>query len=914
MDTKIPGSQGHYHALAPSENSEETAVSAPCVGKMRIPSNGEAVSVRVVASTPSSSTAAALDLITPSLKSGLLKPLRVEEVKELLANTDCDEGTWKNVGGTFDEEDFFDPRAHLLSDDSCLLAGEKIEEVSSLHKRSDIAKKTDRFGLIKPSLKIDADSDEDLSSLLPKEKQVVADDCLERFEDWNIIETEKKLNSKKYLDLSKEIDTVARCFFDNRRELVSLLSSLKKAVTEIGHSQKLLVSTSFNHFDVKRLRSEIESYCEQLIRSYSLLEKHDDTQSTPLPAKIVDLKNKVIQELHVQRDHLKLKEAALTQYLQSDPFNDKNILRPRRILAEGVRLLGEKVVCLTQQRIDALPALIQYATGHLKTNFEEELHRLPDSIDAFNKLLQDWYAHEVVIYDSADPERRSQEPQFYTRDKTRNNPIEKYDEGYFLNELKTLCSRAGIAQSTIDGLQTSMVKRSAEKAMNEVFSWNVALRDMTVSLNGETKHFRQTSEPLSQSATVVGQEVLELGIHGIVPATRADGRAPINARRTTLVELLTKKEDGTYVTELVHERQQHGIVDHFHLNEPERSQANMKSARQLIQYGMETDREFIVAQIEKRRRGDTTPAKVFYINTNLTTPTATPRDLPGKKDTHDERTYSNKQGEAFRAVAGQNKIFHVLDPDSGEIQEIAADITFIDFRFPVNYALDRLGAFDPGMKAGVFFGLSTWDQLHRHNADEFKKLFGALLPTSTITGQIGSTLNRLNDISVDETKSDQQREAAEKMRSDITRECFYVRSIFADKSYQSAKDGDRFKMPRHIDLLVNKFREATSLIGDLDTRVINAGGCMSGKDREGVANVEAEAAVMIEKMGRVNSPGHHFNDQERDIYNTSMALVVDNTLQVTGFGGSKNAHEVEERIGDPSVVEYAMGLSKKAKT
>jgi hypothetical protein len=122
------------------------------------------------------------------------------------------------------------------------------------------------------------------------------------------------------------------------------------------------------------------------------------------------------------------------------------------------------------------------------------------------------------------------------------------------------------------------------------------------------------------------------------------------------------------------------------------------------------------------------------------------------------------------------------------------------------------------------------------------------------------------------------------------------------------------KMPRHIDLLANKFREATRLLRDFNTRVINAGGCMSGKDREGVAHAEAVAAVMIEKMGSIVSPGHAFSDEERVIYDTAVSLVVDNTLLVTGYGGSKNAEEVASRIGDHDAVIYDAGLSGKAKT
>ena len=392
-----------------------------------------------------------------------------------------------------------------------------------------------------------------------------------------------------------------------------------------------------------------------------------------------------------------------------------------------------------------------------------------------------------------------------------------------------------------------------------------------------------------------------------------DGRAPINTRRAILVEVLDEKnEDGTHRFCLLGERFQHGVNDYSHLEEPERTKANNRSAAQLIQYGIEADPEFVRELLRKQTFEDETPSAVFFINTNLTTPTRTPRDLPtllsGKKGTHDEREYSRHQGMALQAASGVGKSFEVLDPYDRQIKKITTNVQSIDLRFPVNYALNLVGALDLGMMIG------TWDELHQHNAGEFQKIFGGLNPNNPIGGLIGPSYQKLRALATNQTKTEEERIAATALRREIEDQCLIVRSLFQSKAYQSAADGDRMKMPRHIDLLVNKFREATRLVGDFNMRVINAGGCMSGKDREGVAHAEAVAAVMIEKMGGAVVPGRPFSEEENAIYNTAVSLVVDNTLLVTGYGGSKNAEEVAARIRNHYAVMYAAGLSRKAKT
>jgi len=314
--------------------------------------------------------------------------------------------------------------------------------------------------------------------------------------------------------------------------------------------------------------------------------------------------------------------------------------------------------------------------------------------------------------------------------------------------------------------------------------------------------------------------------------------------------------------------------------------------KQLIQSGAEADVVFIQDAIKN-------PAEqhaVFYINTNLTTPTWTPR---GNKN--DEYTYSENQGTAMRALEGE-QTFSVLNPAFGASAEkanVELKVACIDFRFPVNYAISDVSedvrALDPGM-------IFAWLALKAHNEGEFRKLFGRLDSRAPIGGIMESTYKKLEEKII---AGDQD---AIKLKAEIDEQVECIRDMFQTDAYKRAGE-DRFKMPRHIDLLVNAFRRASELVDDHKVRVVNAGGCMSGKDREGVANAENEAAVIVQDLGGKVQPGlgGRYNEEAQAIYDHCMTGVVHNTRQVTTVGGSKNAEEIKKQMRDPHAIAYAKG-------
>ncbi|MBX9577945.1 MAG: hypothetical protein K2W97_05660 [Chthoniobacterales bacterium] len=618
---------------------------------------------------------------------------------------------------------------------------------------------------------------------------------------------------------------------------------------------------------VERQRTKVEVYfykCSpgsKVEQSLDKLEKKLGTSLSPEGEDKLVLPPKMLLQLGEQRDHLIVKEKMLSDYLKRDPFNDKNVHYSRRIYAEAAKLVFEK-------KFDEIN---ESQREGLKSDF------------------QAWYQAEVDSYEAADPTKRSQEPDFYLNKTNPENPLVKYSALRAAQKLSELLPEA---------ISESAVKQAASEVMNEHLDWEKVESDMVFSLGEKTGSYSQVSTPLSKSETAVGGDLREQGILGMIPSVRDNGRAPTNARLTQLfkMEYVVNPHTGEREEKkvLLHERQQHGINDHFAIQDPrERHKANVNSMKQLVQSGAEADKAFIQDAIAH----PTEEHQVFYINTNLTTPTWTPR---GNKN--NEEAYSRHQGAAMRAIE-EVQTFSVLNPDNLEERaDINLKVTCIDFRFPVNYAISSFSedkrSIDPGM---VF----AWPALKAHNEGEFKKLFGSLDDKAPIGGIMESTYQQL------EGKVNSGDEGAIELKTEIDQQITYVRNMFRTEAYKTAGE-DRFKMPRHIDLLVNAFRQASELVDDHQVRVVNAGGCMSGKDREGVANAENEAAVIIQDLGGKVEPGEggRYDEETQAIYDSCMTGVVHNTRQVTGIGGSKNAEEIANQMSDPHAIAYAKGGAK----
>ena len=167
----------------------------------------------------------------------------------------------------------------------------------------------------------------------------------------------------------------------------------------------------------------------------------------------------------------------------------------------------------------------QECSGKQREQFAQEKAQLEGAIAQLRTSLAAWHTTEIEACELADPEVCSRPPEFYLTNATAANPIVRYTETYFLKQLQQLYRAAGraagVPEQITARIDTNKIRTATEHAMNELQSWDLVTRDMTVACHGETKRFRQISVPLSASATAVGNAVFAQGVHGIVPATRA---------------------------------------------------------------------------------------------------------------------------------------------------------------------------------------------------------------------------------------------------------------------------------------------------------------------------------------------------------------------------------------------------------
>ena len=132
MDAKISGAQRSYHTPV----NEEKVVPPSAPGEMRIGSDNRAVPVAIARGVVSSATAMnQLGLIEHAPGNRPFRPLLQEEVKKIFdGNTSAtsyvdDACTWRNVGGDSAEDDFFEPAAFTLGENSNRLTHRPIAEL-----------------------------------------------------------------------------------------------------------------------------------------------------------------------------------------------------------------------------------------------------------------------------------------------------------------------------------------------------------------------------------------------------------------------------------------------------------------------------------------------------------------------------------------------------------------------------------------------------------------------------------------------------------------------------------------------------------------------------------------------------------------------------------------------------------------
>lgn len=117
-------------------------------------------------------------------------------------------------------------------------------------------------------------------------------------------------------------------------------------------------------------------------------------------------------------------------------------------------------------------------------------------------------------------------------------------------------------------------------------------------------------------------------------------------------------------------------------------------------------------------------------------------------------------------------------------------------------------------------------------------------------------------------------------------------------------------MSRHILALQGLAEEVFALKGVVDQAATMSKGCKSDKDRGGVTDVELKHLIITEDMGGHITPDTELGSEDQANYYAvaSGSGQIENQQYNTGLGGSKEAGKLKERIPDPIVRQYLMGL------
>ena len=232
------------------------------------------------------------------------------------------------------------------------------------------------------------------------------------------------------------------------------------ATSNIGTLQKsyeLLNETLFDPGAVLKLRDVVRLQCEARKEIKTSIES---SQASEVAAP----DQPSIQALEREINHLQLKEAALTQYLRSNPFNDKNVLRPRRNLVEGTFLHITVVIDRMHEHLGSL------SNGEQTKEVLAESTALKQALLRVEKSFKTWHENELNVYECADPERCSHAPDFYTNTskKTEENPISRYNDSCFAATFQNFFRDAGIPKRFVELVTPQAIQVATAKVMNEI--------------------------------------------------------------------------------------------------------------------------------------------------------------------------------------------------------------------------------------------------------------------------------------------------------------------------------------------------------------------------------------------------------------------------------------------------------------
>ncbi|MBV8406523.1 MAG: hypothetical protein JOY64_02760 [Alphaproteobacteria bacterium] len=688
-----------------------------------------------------------------------------------------------------------------------------------------------------------------------------------------------------------------------RREAANFLDDGLEALRRVRSSQGQLGRMEFNPATtpITLLRQQLVQHVQDLGTSQLNL-----GQANPATQRGQDLRNALMVDLQHQSQLLTSRIQFLDAFIANDPLSNAAVAHNDLVWAHAQGVVIDDLIAEVLLAQPPLPNAATLINGDPGATPGSLAHR--GLLGWKNDLAHQ--ATQVLTNAIANPQRSAVPPSFSVGEKTQVFFGTKQPHPFDIaasNAKQAL--RAGLATLGFNPTDVQRASESLEKArvkaLDTAQAWQPVSQAMPVTRNNLTRTYTSEIVPARQLGGAVGRSYVNAGLHGVSAANRDDA----NHARNLQVSRLTRPDPVTNQPKVLSQSVRHGVIDAWMIpTATARTQANQRAATEVLTTAVEhtTPRAFKDALLAKAAAGIVNqPGKLTHVNFNLTTPSPTREFgtyISRSKD-YREWTFTDSQFRAFEALQGAQTF--TIDDDRNPVavvqnQPVRVDVDTITFSFGVN-------DFAMGNYSAAFVVVDA------HNTENMRKLVGDLAVKTPPNGVVGETIRKI-DAALQVQPAPVNASELERLRQALVDQTDVVREIFNKGGYKSSH-GDPYQMVRHTMRLVDTSALALAALGDPDAAITVSQGCKSGKDRGGMADVENKAQAIIEDMGGTMVPEVAPTGEDGVIYRTVGAMSGQSRVQQqnTGLPGSKNASEVEARIGDADALAYMKGYADQAK-
>lgn len=651
-------------------------------------------------------------------------------------------------------------------------------------------------------------------------------------------------------------------------------SSAEKVLSAFEQTTVLLKKEAWDQNAFADLDKEIATHRQVLT---------DLKNTTPDPAGydgIEGLLPEFYQALHQDLDRqivlLDAKQHYLTALRENDPLSGKALAKSDLLWTNTVEQL------LTEKLLTALP--------------EDKHNRLVEVLVQCRQKFKDLQA----VHTKQDAEKMSLPAPNKHNKKTHVVALGKkkildilcdeLKENKFDNkDIKSITSKSQLKLA-----QTKVLARSPE--------WVKINRKMLIVRDGAVSQYQSIITPAQywDEHFKKSYAAADGNINGV---TAGDASNTDHARNLKVSQLMEFSGTQPLMTVIGH-----GVLDMWKIQDrTTRETANKVGAKEVVALALASNPRLRQSAIN----GNDNNPRLIHVSVNLISPDTLRSTgwFEKKMPDYAEKDFTRAQFAAFEANSGAGQTLQLWDEKTAQVQEVKVDVDTITFSFGINSI-----ASSPKISAVM---LGVWHNVHAHNRNNMIKLIGDLGQgrfgaRGTLPGGfIGEVYDRLkreanavnpNDLS--------KKQALETKMQALRVQTNTVRQMFTERSFESGR-GDTAKMGREILMLQGLAEQALASINARDMAATMSKGCKSDKDRGGVTDVELKAQFILREMGGNLEPDAQLVGDDQRVYNVVSASSgqIENQSANTGLGGSKEAGHLKERLPDPNVRDYLMGLA-----